>query len=178
MTLPIDIIFPLRPDQIRAGGQQLELYIRDLVNSLTDMYKDVVNVVNGSLRQFTPVIAGRTTAGTGTYSWQSGWYLRQGLMVDVWFDVQWTAHTGTGVMYLILPYKVANSENRPFAGTLATSTLAYTAGYTATFCEAEPDTFRCNLVQYGSGVAMANFNVTAAGRLIGHVRYPGQEFEN
>lgn len=179
MTLPTDIILPLRPEQIKSQDpDQLELYIRDLINSLTDMYQDIVGNVNGSTRQFTPVVKGATTSGTGTYTSQVGWYLRQGLMVDVWFDVVWTAHTGTGSAYVQLPYKVANSAIDPFAGTLGTATLALTAGYTATFCVAVPNTFQCNAIQYGSAVPMLNINVPAAGRFLGHVRYIGQEFEN
>ena len=181
MTLPIDIILPLRPEQIKSGDPaDLELYMRDLVNSLTDMYQSMVQNIDGTLQQYTPTIRGSVTAGTGTYTAQTGWYLRQGIIVDVWFDIVWTAHTGTGNAIITLPYKVAKSPNstlvRPFAGTLGSSVIPFAAGYTSLICEAEPDTFNCNGIEYGSGVPFINTGVTPVGRYIGHVRYPGQEF--
>jgi hypothetical protein len=45
---------------------------------------------------FTPVIAGATTAGTGTYTTQSGYYLKIGNVVHFSLTCAWTAHDGTG----------------------------------------------------------------------------------
>jgi len=45
---------------------------------------------------FTPVIAGATTAGTGTYVTQQGRYTKIGRTVTYTVNIEWSAHTGTG----------------------------------------------------------------------------------
>jgi hypothetical protein len=58
---------------------------------------------------FTPVIQGTTTAGTGTYSVQSGTYIKVGRIVYVTATVTWSAHTGTGNLRIAgLPFTVGS----------------------------------------------------------------------
>ena len=45
---------------------------------------------------WTPVVAGGSTAGAGTYSSQEGTYTKIGNMVIVNCFINWSAHTGTG----------------------------------------------------------------------------------
>jgi len=49
---------------------------------------------------FTPVLAGASTAGAGTYNSQLGEYSRVGNMVMFTVYLNWSAHTGTGNMTL------------------------------------------------------------------------------
>jgi hypothetical protein len=49
---------------------------------------------------WTPAIIGSTTAGTGTYSGRTGTYTKIGRMVYVRAEIEWSAHTGTGNMYI------------------------------------------------------------------------------
>lgn len=59
---------------------------------------------------WTPTIIGSSTAGTGTYAAQSGFYTRIGQQVTVLCYVEWSAHTGTGVMRISgLPFEIANN---------------------------------------------------------------------
>ena len=64
---------------------------------------------------FTPTILGDTTAGTGTYSLQSGAYTKIGNTVTVAGKIAWSAHTGTGLMKMGgLPFttnSVANHQS-------------------------------------------------------------------
>ena len=174
MTLPTDIIYPYRPEQINSEDPaQREEYMRDLIFKLTRVYQDQAQAINGDQQAFTPTVKGATTSGTGTYSHQIAWYLRQGLMVDVWFDVKWTAHTGTGNIYIEMPFKSANSLQKPWVGVLQTGN--WTIGSTWPNLNVIPDTFRCEVWQSGSGVATTNQTVQGTGHLIGHVRYIGQE---
>jgi hypothetical protein len=54
---------------------------------------------------FTPVIAGATTAGAGTYTVQLGRFTRIGNRVEFNLHITITAHTGTGAMLITgLPY--------------------------------------------------------------------------
>jgi hypothetical protein len=57
---------------------------------------------------WTPRIDGSTTAGTGTYSTQVGRYTKIGNLVTVICYLSWSAHTGTGTIYLSnLPFTSA-----------------------------------------------------------------------
>jgi len=60
---------------------------------------------------FTPVITGTTTAGAGTYTIQTGNYVKVGRAIHISTNIQWTAHTGTGNMTLSgLPF-ISSSDN-------------------------------------------------------------------
>lgn len=165
MTLPTQINFPPEDN------------VREIVKTLAEMYENVAQAVNGDIREWTPKLSGLTSAGVGTYTLQTGWYLRQGIIIDAWFDVAWTAHTGTGNAYIELPYKVKFTNNAPFVGQVHMSGITLGAGYTNLFIVGESNGFRGFLYGEGSGLAMANLNIVASGRLLGHFRYIGQEFE-
>lgn len=184
MTLPSNIIFPLRADF--TDFNDIDRYLRDLVFELQRMYENVAQGVNGDIRasaytqrnKWTPVLKGTTVEGTFTYTHQIGWVLRQGLITDVWFDVEWTGSgTAAGNLYLELPYRVARTDEKPFSGALQSSTIAYGAGKTVLSINAISNTFRGEIWSSGSGVATANVAVAPAGQLIGHVRYIGVQDE-
>lgn len=75
---------------------------------------------------FTPVVAGLTTAGAGTYSTQTGRYTKIGNIVCYAITLTWTAHTGTGNMQIQgLPFTAAQNtpsvlwvQNLTFAGAI------------------------------------------------------------
>lgn len=184
MTLPSNIIFPLRGDF--TDLTDIDRYLRDLTFELQRMYENLAQGINGDIRgsvltdqqKWTPTLNGTSASGTFTYDHQVGWLLRQGLITELWFDVQWTASgTATGNLYLELPYEVANSDEKPFVGFLQTSTIAYGAGNTILSINAIPNTYRGEIWSSGSGVATANVAVATAGQLIGHIRYIGVENE-
>jgi len=181
MTLPSNIIFPLRVDF--NDVKDVDRYLGDLTFELQRMYENLAQGVNGDIKssaytqrsQWMPILMGTTTPGTFTYTHQIGWALRQGIIVDAWFDVEWTALGGAvGDLFIQLPYEVANSEEKPFSNALQTSTIAYGAGKTVLSINAIPNTFRGEIWSSGSGVATANVGVVAAGQLIGHIRYIGK----
>jgi len=84
---------------------------------------------------WTPVIAGQTTTGTGTYTDQDGLYTKVGNLVTVTCYLNWTAHTGTGLMLitglpftassLVAIYPAVVYASGINAGTSATQLLAY-----------------------------------------------------
>jgi hypothetical protein len=70
-----------------------------------------VTNVEGYQQSFTPVIRGATTAGTGTYTSQTGTFIRNGNLVTFQLVITWTAHTGTGDMLIAgFPLAAMNSE--------------------------------------------------------------------
>lgn len=185
MTLPSSIVLPFHPESVVQDMQQVQTYFRELTVALQEMYEDIALNVNGDIKsdsqvqrdQWTPTLNGAGATGTFTYTNQIGWVLRKGLITDIWFDVTWTASgTAAGNLYLELPYQVALSAQKPFVGICQSSTLAYTAG-TNIVINAIPNTFRGEFWNYGSGVVTVNQAVAAAGQLIGHVRYIGNQNE-
>lgn len=76
-----------------------------------------------------PVVAGGTTAGTCTYSFRMGSYLRVGNVVHFSMSVGWTGHTGTGQITVSLP--VAPSTDVNFSPvSLVAENVGYSAGGT------------------------------------------------
>lgn len=186
MTLPSNIILPLHTDAIKSDdGEAKERYFRELTFSLQRMYEDLAQGINGDIRadygsgreNWTPVLKGTSIVGTFTYAHQSGWALRQGLLTDVWFDVQWSsAGTATGNLYVELPYKVAVSTQKSMVGVVQSSTLAYTGG-TGIVINGIGNTYRGEFWNVGDGFTTANQGIPASGQLIGHLRYMGQQNE-
>lgn len=184
MTLPSNIIFPLRVDFNDLAD--VDRYLGDLTFELQRMYENLAQGINGDIRgsaftqrnRWTPVLKGTTVEGTFTYTHQIGWTLRQGIIVDSWFDIEWTdSGAATGNLFIELPYEVANSEEKPFSSALQTSTIDYGAGRTILSINAIPNTFRGEIWSSGSTVATANVVVAAVGQLIGYVRYIGKANE-
>jgi hypothetical protein len=63
---------------------------------------------------WTPTIFGGTTAGTGTYSIQTGFYTKIGRQVTVTAFIAWSAHTGSGSMQVGgFPFSVMSSGQSP-----------------------------------------------------------------
>jgi hypothetical protein len=86
---------------------------------------------------WSPIIVGTSTSGTGTYSTQIGRYTKIGNIVIANGFLAWTAHTGTGNMWVGgLPFTTANTTSLYFPATIGyTLTLAVNAntvlaGYT------------------------------------------------
>jgi len=184
MTLPITVIFPTRVNF--RDIQDVNRYLLDLTFQLQRSYEDIAQAVNGDFRantfepdfQWMPILEGTTNPGNFTYTSQVGWALRKGIMVDSWFDIEWTASGGaTGDLFIILPYEVAMTDGIPFSEALQTSTISYGAGKTILSINAISETFRGEIWSSGSGVATNNVGVVASGRLIGHIRYIGNENE-
>jgi hypothetical protein len=65
---------------------------------------------------WTPVVVGTTTAGTGTYGTQIGTYTKVGRAVSFTLTLAWSAHTGTGNMYISgLPFTTNATGSYSFA---------------------------------------------------------------
>jgi predicted RecA/RadA family phage recombinase len=77
---------------------------------------------------FTPAIEGTTIAGVGTYTAQTGNYVRIGNLVFISVALNWTAHTGTGNINGItgLPFSSASDGGNQILS-ISTGALAMTA---------------------------------------------------
>ena len=74
---------------------------------------------------FTPRIDGLTTAGTGTYTTQTGRYVKIGKMVTLWFYIDWSNHTGTGsIQFANFPFTAQNSIAMPCSASISNIALS------------------------------------------------------
>ena len=176
MSLPTNITLPLRVDG--KSEQDMDRYLRDLVYELQDMYESLTGNINGFIRnnadidqsQWLPTLNG-TVAGTFTYTRQVGWSIRRGIYTEIFADVEWTATTAGGNLYLELPYIVTRSNGMPFVGNVQASNVGFLGNYLV--INAIPTTYRGELFSVTSAGATANLAVPASGRLIMHTRYIG-----
>jgi len=180
LTIPTSLNIPFR--DFKDDPKKLEEYVVDLVRTLEDSYKTTADNINGRIRSndqaeqenWTPTISS-STPGVVTYVTQNGIVLRKGLLVDLWFDIQWSnIGVSSGNLWLELPYRVSLATGQPFCGVLQPSSIAYTGG-TNLVVNAIQNTYRAEIWYTGSGIATANQQITASGRLIGNIRYIGQD---
>jgi hypothetical protein len=154
-----------------------------LTSDLERMYEKIAESVNGQTRadtdigslQYLPVIMGTTVNGTGTYTSQTGWAFRQGLLVDAWFDITWTAHTGAGNLSISLPYECSASANRPFVGKLQLSDVTFAGSYCV--LTVEPATFTATMWTCATAASTSQIPMDTTGRAIGHARYIARSIE-
>ena len=69
-------------------------------NAPTGSITNLSSIVKQTNFSFTPVVAGSTAAGVGTYTTQIAKIVQRGSCVHVQIDVAWTAHTGTGALLI------------------------------------------------------------------------------
>lgn len=101
-----------------AGYEQAGALAADVSRGRTNGIQQpfIVDTDNGGVidpekKNFTPVITGGTSAGTGSYSNQTGWIREIGKRVDFSVNVTWSAHTGTGSLF-IDGFQVASDNER------------------------------------------------------------------
>ena len=100
---------------------------------------------------WTPTVSG-STAGTGTYSTQTGNYQRIGNIVFIQAQVVWTAQTGAGNLLLTgFPFTVANLTNYTpgFACNLLNVTIS--GGTEGILCELQPNTTQATVLTIHTG---------------------------
>lgn len=184
MSIPSEIILPEPPDGIDGS---LRSYLYDYTKELQRMYENIAISTNGTYlyansdssvgfdqRVWRPEVFGVSSAGAGTYDHQIGYAVRKGIVVNAFFDIQWSAHTGGGNFYVALPYKVRKADNMPFTATAQTSNFTLGSIDYAVF-NAIPDTYRLELWSVTTSAATANIALDTAARVIGSITYIGQE---
>ncbi len=119
--------------------------------------------------QFTPIVLGSSSAGTGTYTTQWGSYTKIGRQVTVQIYLVWTAHTGTGNLKIgALPFTAVGATNNGYASCSIGyfNNIALTAGNVATAYVLNSSTV-IDMIQYptGGGAAIA-IPIDTAGTLM------------
>ena len=117
---------------------------------------------------WTPVIVGSSSAGAGTYPVQTGTYTRIGDVVYIQLFLVWTAHTGTGNMFIDgLPFPSKNTSFALHAASIGQfENIGLTIGSTPMAYIAN-NTTQISLRQMPTGGgAMANVPIDTAGNMI------------
>ncbi len=177
MTLPINIDYPFNPEKILGNDEDFISYMRDLTKTLTDTYERSVPNIDGNLEDYTATVSGETTEGVGTYTNQKGLVLRQGIRTTVYFNISWTAHTGTGFLNVDLPYKIAKIGSDIFTGSVELWAIGFPVGYTYSLLHGIDDSYKARVQMCGSGVGSVSLSMPASGMIIGSINYIGQENE-
>jgi hypothetical protein len=105
---------------------------------------------------FTPTVFGTGTAGTGTYTFQVGSYVRIGKVVQFQASLAWSAHTGTGDFGGVggLPFSSASTADNYSIPSIYVSDLALTASNTIQgFIGPSTATIALRQVPVGGGTA-------------------------
>jgi hypothetical protein len=182
MTLPTDINLPIPENLFTPGAKyNVETYLKELIDRLSDMYQEVAQNVNGHIREWIPTVYGLTTPGTSagiTYVNQFGWLRRSGIITECWMDVSWSAHDGTGEVAILMPYEAANSNGSPFIGVIESLGSNNFGANTYLTWRVEPDTTQGSIILNGSGIPSSNLTVSGSGGFRGYIRYLGKEFED
>jgi len=131
--------------------------------------------LRGESETWTPTVQGGTTPGVGTYTEQYGYYFRQGAMVDLYFSVAWSAHTGSGDLEILTPFIAQRFFENTWIGSVeATGSYTWPTSTTHLVTRMEQDTRNLQLVGSGSGVASAVVQLAGAGSFKGSCRFPIQ----
>jgi hypothetical protein len=170
MTLPTNINLPNSNDP----------YLRNLTYALSTYLQQSNFEGNGTYGTLTPAdnylfISGSTASGTATYTDTILFTQRSNNIVKIWFDITWSLHTGTGNVWINLPYTAQFVAQNPFVGLIEASNIAFTAGRTYLVGNLLPNTNTIEIRQCGSGVASIPLPLPAAGTLRGSIVYAGQK---
>ncbi len=184
MTLPINVTLPLDSTRIKSQNpKDLYEYLRTLVYVLTVHLQQANQSANGNISQLTnssdpgyQFVVGSSSAGAGTYSNCMIWTRRSNLFTSVWFDITWSATTGTGNLLIQLPYKCQPSTQAPFIAVIESDSITYTSGYTYLTGNLTPGTNLLAINQNGSGEPLLAFPISMTGHLRGSIHYVGQQF--
>jgi hypothetical protein len=164
--LPLDIFLSQEPSQQRI----------ELIN----MYRDISDSFNGTIKEFSVAVYGDSVAGVPTMvemSRTTGVYFRQGIVTDVFFDVAWSdIDIAVGAVKLRLPLAAKRIFTSPWIIPMAFSGLTLSAGYTAIAASVASNSDEVTLYEYGSTKAMQplTFAVCGIGGFSGTLRYIGK----
>jgi hypothetical protein len=119
---------------------------------------------------WTPAIAGSATAGTTSYTTQTGWYTKIGNLVTVGLYVNFSSATGTGVMNITgLPFASANTYLT--TGSIMTQNIDWPNGYTmATLFKPQSNSV-FEIYCSADNVNWAQVQMEPAGEIIGGCTY-------
>jgi hypothetical protein len=143
------------------GGNSAERYHLTNAQASAVAALPVLPTTGYSTGTIVPTLVGTTAAGVGTYTSQTGKWIRFGNLVYCNLAVSWTAHTGTGNMEITgLPYAAA--DRAPLSARFSDVTFTGTAAYVSTI----PSSTNLQIAQYSSATAATNIPIDTSGSIV------------
>jgi hypothetical protein len=160
MTLPSEYNF----------GESVEEQLRQL----KDMYLRLRESVEGYTQEFEGVVFGSSTAGTCTYSVNNCYYVRRGIVIDVFYGVAWSGHTGTGNLHLKLPFFEKPFASSPSISAVIAGNITFPAStvYLVARSISNQDYVRIDAVRSAANPTIVS--LPASGNIYFHHNYIGQ----
>jgi hypothetical protein len=167
----------LRPtDQSTGSGRDNAIDIGDSGNRFKDLYLSGGAYIGGTGAAnklddyeegtFTPVAEGETTAGSGTYNYQVGSYVKIGSLVLFQANMQFSSHTGSGVFRLSgLPFTAKNTTNLFAVAAAYLSGLPVASNHRA-MPFVRPNTSYVNINQENGSGGASSVNIDAAAQVL------------
>lgn len=104
-----------------AIGSDLQVLIADSTQTTGVKWA----MISGLSQTYTPVVQGGGSAGTATYTEQTGWYMTVGNIVFVTVNLNFNTFTGTGSMECTLPIAMNGGiQNNGHANCTFTGTIS------------------------------------------------------
>lgn len=149
---------PLQQDKILSGDpRQMLEYLKTLVGEINKSFEQSAAYNNIHLKEFTPLVIGSGTAGTGTYEKNEGFYLKQGKWVYVTMQLEWDAANHTGTTNVIVTGLPVPSFNDPDGKQILVAYEAQSGATTICVAQLEPDSTQLLMLdQDGTALAMSN----------------------
>lgn len=120
---------------------------------------------------WTPTLIGESTAGTTTYTTQTGYYTRIGNIAIVQFSISISAATGTGnVLIGGLPFTISGSSFS--TGSISTGNVTFPSGKTCLMLNGNAGTSNFHILASGTAAGFGNVQMAnAAQNFIGSAIY-------
>jgi hypothetical protein len=119
---------------------------------------------------WTPVINGSSSAGTASYSQQTGWYTKIGNVVTIGLYVNFSSATGTGSL-LVAGLPFASSGTYLVTGSLMTGNIDWPNGYTMATLYKPPGTSYFETYCSADNLGWTLLQMEPAGEMLGGCTY-------
>jgi hypothetical protein len=145
-----------------------------LVNDLTEMYRLLRESIEGYTEEFEGVIFGSSADGVGTYTSNDCYYVRRGTVIDLFYHIVWSAHTGTGDLRIKLPFFEKGFASPTSISPIRTYNLAWPAGSTYVIIKGQPGEDYALIEGCRDAGTVQTVQIDTAATISFHHRYIGQ----
>ena len=146
----------------------------NLVRDLSEMYRILRESIEGYTEEFEGVIFGSSADGVGTYTSNDCYYVRRGVVVDLFCHMEWSAHTGTGDLRVKLPFFEKGFVSPTSVSAIRTYNLTWPAGSTHVILKGQPDQDYALIEGCRDAGTVQTVQMDGAAAISFHHRYIGQ----
>lgn len=145
-----------------------------LVKDLQEMYRLLRESIEGYTEEFTGKIYGSSSAGTGTYTANDCYYIRRGVVIDLFYRLTWSAHTGTGDLRVQLPFFEKQFIAPVAISPIRTDNLVWPAGTDYVILKGQPNQNYALIEGCRDAGGVQTVQMDGAANISFHHRYIGQ----